>query len=1318
MPTTFINIEEQIEAIKDSLLIDDPSNPDFNIITQSELTQQINENLEGLTVKGPVKCATTRALNLESYALSGYTYTNFLTITQDNAADGIFLLLDGVNVAVNDRILIKDETTSYINGIYTLTNEGNGSTIPWVLTRSDDANQDAELRSGSYVFIEQGTVNSGSSYVLSCDGELDISLNEPQTWNKFSSIAFNQQIADNTTNIQANATAITANANAITATNTTLSTHLSTINPHNLEFSFLIPDGIINAHLSFGVPIRLYGTSGTTNTFGSSNDALIIGTQFTGTTFSLDAFNGSITMNGQMKCNDVDTKNILLHTTTPAQKLLIINDTLGVETTSVDNAGNLITTGTANIGSSLNISSQGANSNITSTAQHVNINTTATNRQINLQNAGVNVVEVNNLGLNVNTINERTNNTGVTIDGVLIKDGMVDGIDIGNINPYISQLVEGLSGKSPCRLGTLAPLINTPTYTPNYLDPVSGEIRGRFLATVNGQLTIDGVLCVNADRLLIKSQADPKQNGIYEVIKQGALTGPTGDRNYELLRALDSNNSPTQEIQAGTTVYIQDGTQLNTVWYQTTFNPQTNNSNMGNNDPINWSQISLKTTTIAEGTNLYYTEARVSSNSTVVGNSNSIANILSTYVDKSTNQVIGGDKTFSGLTTVDNELNSNIISSGKTGTAGLIYVTDGSGVGPPKVQIFGLNGAILLNSVTSSTDLLLEPTNSIRTTRPIYTDAYIESTIINNYSQASGGLFTSKNIAGDSTIILTGETGNIKVRSVDIGDSSQSGMLQLNDSVSDTITADAASKILSVGNTYINGDTNTISTSTIDTLNLISSTDITLSPTSNIYTSQPFISSGNIEANSMTIQGTSVLKSTDIPQSNYLANVAPTVFDDFNALFSIGSRWIDTVTNKEYVCVDNTIGAAIWIETTVQTTGGPLTDITVDSIASNGGAGTPVVIKSSLYPDNAQASNDRQLGSNDNRWTQMYSDYVGIGGSGTYGFMSMFDNLLTEKLRFDLTNSIYRFGLGTGGFKMEYLQNTGTLSLHDSSGTNTFLVNGNDGSVSTRSLSLFAGSVSSPAIRLGGDTNTGIYRATPNTINFTISTAEKFRINSSGVSVIGSNANINTQRITFDQGGAYANSAIFRDTGGNIVHSSSTGVQSIFTSAVGDFYGPTNTYKPGGGPWQAICDARLKQNIIPTDQTEAITRIQALNPIKYQYIPEYCTKVLKTPHEKVYNSFIAQEYELIYPDYINTTTTEPLFVEGDPRNYEADGVTPIAYKSIDTAPIQNDMVKICQYLLTQNTAQQTLIDTMTATINAQAQAIIDLDTRLNNAGIP
>lgn|SRR3990167_3961519 len=50
--------------------------------------------------------------------------------------------------------------------------------------------------------------------------------------------------------------------------------------------------------------------------------------------------------------------------------------------------------------------------------------------------------------------------------------------------------------------------------------------------------------------------------------------------------------------------------------------------------------------------------------------------------------------------------------------------------------------------------------------------------------------------------------------------------------------------------------------------------------------------------------------------NNYVAVTAPTVNDDASDGYSIGSEWINLVTDIAYKCLDATTGAAVWKQTT------------------------------------------------------------------------------------------------------------------------------------------------------------------------------------------------------------------------------------------------------------------------------------------------------------------------------------------------------------------------------------------------------------------
>ena len=53
-----------------------------------------------------------------------------------------------------------------------------------------------------------------------------------------------------------------------------------------------------------------------------------------------------------------------------------------------------------------------------------------------------------------------------------------------------------------------------------------------------------------------------------------------------------------------------------------------------------------------------------------------------------------------------------------------------------------------------------------------------------------------------------------------------------------------------------------------------------------------------------------------IPKTNYNGSGAPTANDDSSKGYAVGSRWIDTTNNDEYVCLNATAGNAVWKKTT------------------------------------------------------------------------------------------------------------------------------------------------------------------------------------------------------------------------------------------------------------------------------------------------------------------------------------------------------------------------------------------------------------------
>ncbi len=111
------------------------------------------------------------------------TTTN-LTATYANGASGVgatltatvngVLSIDGyASLAVNDRVLVKDQTTAYENGIFVATDLGSAST-PWILTRATDYDTSAEIVEGTYSMIDDGTTNKGYLFIMTTNGTVTV----------------------------------------------------------------------------------------------------------------------------------------------------------------------------------------------------------------------------------------------------------------------------------------------------------------------------------------------------------------------------------------------------------------------------------------------------------------------------------------------------------------------------------------------------------------------------------------------------------------------------------------------------------------------------------------------------------------------------------------------------------------------------------------------------------------------------------------------------------------------------------------------------------------------------------------------------------------------------------------------------------------------------------------------------------------------------------------------------------------------------------------------------------------------------------------
>lgn len=102
----------------------------------------------GLDWKASVRCAST---------------ANVVIVSALENGDAI----DGVTLATGDRVLLKNQTTASENGIYVAVASGAAS-------RSADADASAEMTGGLAVFVNEGTTNADTGWVLTTNDAITL----------------------------------------------------------------------------------------------------------------------------------------------------------------------------------------------------------------------------------------------------------------------------------------------------------------------------------------------------------------------------------------------------------------------------------------------------------------------------------------------------------------------------------------------------------------------------------------------------------------------------------------------------------------------------------------------------------------------------------------------------------------------------------------------------------------------------------------------------------------------------------------------------------------------------------------------------------------------------------------------------------------------------------------------------------------------------------------------------------------------------------------------------------------------------------------
>lgn len=148
----------------DSILDEDDmsSDSDTALATQQSIKAYVDSRTDNFNYLAPARVASvSNFTSTYNNGTAGVGAT--LTATSNGAAS-----IDGVSLVLNDRVLFKDQSTTYENGVYFVSQVGDGSN-PAIYTRTTDFDQPNEIQPGDIIAVLEGTVNANTGWLQTED---------------------------------------------------------------------------------------------------------------------------------------------------------------------------------------------------------------------------------------------------------------------------------------------------------------------------------------------------------------------------------------------------------------------------------------------------------------------------------------------------------------------------------------------------------------------------------------------------------------------------------------------------------------------------------------------------------------------------------------------------------------------------------------------------------------------------------------------------------------------------------------------------------------------------------------------------------------------------------------------------------------------------------------------------------------------------------------------------------------------------------------------------------------------------------------------